>query len=249
MATAIGNPARGTASPVPGSAAKASRAPRVTAAHGARALRARKMRSDSVSLFVFISGFGAAILVFALSANLVTAGRHGQSPALAFAAGLIVGAWALFLLLWTIQSLRGTTPAWPAVMVRLLPAATAVQLAAVLYGLWKLPAANRSFDLTAACAVVLELVMLAALGWLRRQPARFLQPGPAAETTVAKATEPSSDALPAGRLLAVMFISAVLVAGVTTPGLAASTAGQSAVPHGSHGSHTPVLNDPAQHHH
>ncbi|HEY1157110.1 MAG TPA: hypothetical protein VGE95_12565, partial [Arthrobacter sp.] len=61
---------------------------------------------------------------------------------------------------------------------------------------------------------------IASLGWLRR---------PAGERA----------AMRPGRLLLAAFAGALLVAGITTPGLAASTAGQYAVPHGGHGNLAP----------
>ena len=43
------------------------------------------------------------------------------------------------------------------------------------------------------------------------------------------------------------FTAAIVVAAITTPGLAATAAGQHAVPHGEHGSSTQSA--PAGHHH
>ncbi|MDQ6751875.1 MAG: hypothetical protein M3017_00305, partial [Actinomycetota bacterium] len=198
---------------------------------------------ESVRLFSALAGIGAAALTFGLCSNLVAAGVQSTagggvpqwlSP-IEFAAAAPVAGWAVFLLLWAVQSLRRGTAAWPLVIARVLPVAAAVQLASLLYGLWQLPFSRRSFDLTSASALVLELAILGALGWLRRKDG--------AASASAEIAPP-----PAGRLLASMFVSAVLVSAVATAGLAATTAGHYAVPHGEHGTHQPALHDPAQHH-
>ncbi len=213
---------------------------------------------EAVRLFTGFAGLGAAAVIFGLSSNLVaaavqdfgsTASESGSTTAasvLGLAAAVIVGVWALCLLLWAMGSLRSGAPVWPLLTGRLLPAAVALQLGALIYGLWQLPAANRTFDLSSACAVVLELAILGSIGWLRRSS------GPD-RSTAAEPSEPAhSKAPPAGRLLAVMFAAALLVAAVATPGLAATTAGLHAVPHGEHGAHrpsVPTVHDPAGHHH
>jgi hypothetical protein len=78
-------------------------------------------------------------------------------------------------------------------------------------------------------ALLLTLMILAATLWLVRKSPGL--PGGAGQ----------SGRLGAGTLLAAAFTGALLVAAITTPGLAASTAGQFAVPHGEHagGHHSP----------
>ncbi|MCY0904649.1 hypothetical protein [Arthrobacter sp. H14-L1] len=213
---------------------------------------------EAVRLFTGFAGIGAAAVIFGLSSNLVaaavqeagsTAAQSGSTTAaaaLGVAAAVVVGAWALCLLLWSIGSLRRGAPVWPLLTGRLLPAAVALQLGAIIYGLWQLPAANRTFDRSSACAVVLELAILGSVGWLRRRG------GPDQPTAAAPSEPAQLKAPPAGRLLAAMFAAAVLVAAVATPGLAATTAGLHAVPHGEHGAHSPsvpALQNPAGHHH
>ncbi len=213
---------------------------------------------EAVRLFTGFAGIGAAAVIFGLSSNLVaaavreagsTAARSGSTTAaaaLGLAAAVLVGVWALCLLLWSIGSLRRGVPIWPLLTNRLLPAAVVLQLGALIYGLWQLPSANRTFDLSSACAVVLELAILGSVGWLRRSG------GPDQPTAAASSEPVPLKAPPAGRLLATMFAAALLVAAVATPGLAATTAGLHAVPHGEHGAHSPSLpavHDPAGHHH
>ncbi|MFI5084670.1 MAG: hypothetical protein ACHP7K_01945 [Actinomycetales bacterium] len=192
-------------------------------------------------MFTGLAAFGAAAVVFGMSSTLLAA-TTTAGPALAFplAGAVVAGLWALALVWAGISSLRGGWQSWPRWTKALLPVATAVQLAALVIELWQLPLAHRVFDLADACAIVLQLAILGSLGWLRRSAAVT------AEST-------SSGAVPAkavrpGLLLLGAFAAAVAVAAVATPGMAASTAGQHAVPHGEHGSHTQI-SDPAQHNH
>jgi hypothetical protein len=105
-----------------------------------------------------------------------------------------------------------------------------LHLVAVAAGIWWPGGSPRSLDGTALSAAVLELVILGCVGWLGR---RTFRPG---------------DHPPAvGPLLLVTFTAAIVVAAITTPGLAATAAGQHAVPHGEHGGTSP--NSPAGHHH
>ncbi len=230
---------------------------------------------ETVRLFTGFAAFGSAALTFGLSSNLLAtalrsngSGVPGTTGPLTTAAtgplttaatgpvslagAVIVAAWGICLLLWAVQSLRRGSAVWPVLTIRILPAAVVAQLLAIIYGLWQLPAANRTFDLCAACAVVLELAMLGCLGWLYRTGAAHstargtAAPGMPVHGILIGGT---TTAPPAGRLLAAMFAAALLVSAVATPGLAATTAGLHAVPHGEHGSTAPALHDPAGHHH
>jgi hypothetical protein len=77
---------------------------------------------------------------------------------------------------------------------------------------------------------LLTLMVIASVGWLGRSGDRRQR----------MATYPQAAGMRPGRLLLAAFAGAVLVAGITTPGLAASTAGQYAVPHGGHGHLAPA---------
>ena len=81
-------------------------------------------------------------------------------------------------------------------------------------------------------ALLLTLMIVASAGWLRRQGTSGDK---ATATVTASAAGADTAGLRPGLLLLAAFGCAVLVAAVATPGLAASTAGQFAVPHGSHG--------------
>jgi hypothetical protein len=233
----------------------------VPAQSGTEPLPTRPLLPEAVQLYRWFAGLGAAALTMAQSSTVLAAVFRAQETAggsdgggLAIAAGPAVGlavliaGWGAFLLIWSVRSLRTGRDALVRVMRRLLPLAAALQLGALLAGLWRLPASSRTFDATGACTLLVELSMLASLGWSgRRRTPSAAEAGPP----------------PAGRLLLGMFAAALLVAGVTTPGLAASAAGQSAVPHGEHGQHPPSgppadgnslpsensLHDPAAHSH
>ncbi|WP_299165386.1 hypothetical protein [uncultured Arthrobacter sp.] len=142
--------------------------------------------------------------------------------------GAIVALWAAALVSWGILALRGPGRnrgiALLAVAVpAALPSAAAVVLGALAWGALLAPAGSRNFNLTLASALALVLLQLGCHGALRRRAG------------MQRGTGSGTQASP-GRLLAGLFFSAVLVAGITTPGLAASTAGDNAVPHGEHGS-------------
>ncbi|MBT1002658.1 hypothetical protein KIH31_08585 [Paenarthrobacter sp. DKR-5] len=182
---------------------------------------------ESVRLLAFFAGYGAATVEFGISSTVLAGG-----PAPASTAGAaLIGLWAASLALWATLSLRAGRVRFGRSIAGLLAAAAAAHLAAVVAEAWFAPAGQRGLDISNLCAFALSLLVLGSLGWLRshRQTAR-----PAAAA-----------APPAGRLLGALFAAAVIVASVTTPGLAASAAGHVAVPHGAHGSH---LQDPAQHH-
>ncbi|MCU1572347.1 MAG: hypothetical protein JWO93_429 [Micrococcaceae bacterium] len=233
----------------------------VPAQSGTGPLPARPLLPEAVQLYRWFAGLGAAALTMAQSSTVLAAVFRAQGAVGGLDAGglaigtgpavglaVLIAGWGAYLLVWSLRSLRVGRDALVPVMRRLLPLAATIQLGALLAGLWRLPASSRTFDATGACTLLVELSMLASLGWSGRRHT----PSPA------EAGPP-----PAGRLLMGMFAAALLVAGVTTPGLAASAAGQSAVPHGEHGQHQPSgspadgnpvpsensLHDPAAHSH
>lgn len=195
----------------------------------------------AVGLYTGLAGFGSAALCSALASSLlVRAGTlNGFGAVLAWTGGLAGILWALAVLVFSVSSLRAGWPVWARQAAVAFGIAAAVHLAVVLAGLWAGPATGRTFDLNAACAVVLELSIIAAIGWLGRQgtrASRTLTMGRAGGTT--HSNEQPAAAPPAGQLLLALFAASLLVAGVTTPGLAASTAGSVAVPHSGHHSGT-----------
>lgn len=182
--------------------------------------------AESVRNLAAFAGLGAATLSFGTSATLLsTASESPWTMAGTVAAGL----WGAALLMWAVQSLRNGAPSWPRVLLRVAPVGVFLHLAAVALRIWWPGGSSRSLDGTALSAAVLELVILGCVGWLGRQTFR-----------------PSDRPAAAGPLLTVTFAAALIVAAITTPGLAATAAGQHAVPHGEHSS---TQNAPAGHHH
>ncbi|MFC0457173.1 hypothetical protein ACFFGR_11520 [Arthrobacter liuii] len=176
------------------------------------------------------AGFGAGTVNLALSSSFFAAAAGATGPEL-LAFGALAGLWGTALLAGSVVFLaRDRLPGGGAARY-VLAAAAAAHLAAIAFAAPGRP----GLYLTQLSALLLTLMIIASLGWLRRAGARQeserQQPGqgPAAASTGARP----------GRLLLGAFAGAVLVAGITTPGLAASTAGQYAVPHGGHGNVAP----------
>lgn len=93
-------------------------------------------------------------------------------------------------------------------------------LTGLLLGLWRMPEASRTFDITLASLLALELSVIAVLGWRRNATLRQ-EPRTRKEPTAAA-------------VVGTLFAASVLVAALTTVGMAASTAGELAVPHSGH---------------
>jgi hypothetical protein len=179
----------------------------------------------AVRLFAGFAGFGAGTVNLAISSSLL-AGTVGAAGPGQLAAGGLAGLWGAGLLAAAVIHLaRGTFPDNRAARGTLL-AAAAVHAAAALFSA---PAAA-GLNLSHLAALLLTLMIIAALAWLRRH--------------VSQASAAGTSGAHPGRLLLAAFAGAVLVAGIATPGLAASTAGQYAVPHGEHGPTPP----PGGHH-
>jgi hypothetical protein len=185
----------------------------------------------AVRLLTGFAGFGAGSLNLAISSSVFAASAGPAAPPAVFA-GTVAGAWGLALLAGAVMFLARDRLAGGPWARYVLASAAAVHLAAIAFTPVAPAAANLS--LTQLSALLLTLMIIASLGWLRRAAVRQRgdlqyrerQPVP---------TAPAGTGMRPGRLLLAAFAGAVLVAGITTPGLAASTAGQHAVPHGSHG--------------
>lgn len=179
--------------------------------------RSQGTTTAAVLLFAGFAGFGAGAV------NLATASSLLVSPAaggFAVAGGVVAGIWGTSLLAWTVLTLRrGRLLGARAATALLLGAALLHALSAVA----AMAAGPSGLAVSHLAALLLSLMIVAAAGWLQRR-----SDGAAAAAGVAAPPR-------AGRLLLAAFASAVLVAGIATPGLAASTAGQYAVPHGGHG--------------
>lgn len=196
--------------------------------------RAHAESGTTGELLRLLAGFtalGSGLSFFALAADaLLTTGGT-----VAAVLGGVAGIWAAALTGWGILALRGLPGGNRAALLLsvsvpvLLPGAAAVVFGALAWNALLAPAGSRDFDLTLASALMLVLLQLGCHGALRRRAGR---------TAAARQLSP-------GKLLGGLFLSAVLVAGITTPGLAASTAGDHAVPHGQHG--VPALAEHADH--
>ncbi|MFP3463576.1 hypothetical protein R5O87_22290 [Arthrobacter globiformis] len=195
-------------------------------------------RSDAVRLFAGFAGLGAAAVNLAVASSLIAAAGPALPARAAGAAAALL--WGTALLGWTVTGLGRNRFPLPRTSTVLLPAAAAVHAGAIVLGAGS---GMAGLGISHLAALLLTLMILAATSWLGRRPPRLPggpgQGGPGQTATVQTATGQSR--LGAGPVLAAAFAGALLVAAITTPGLAASTAGQFAVPHGVHtgGHHSP----------
>jgi len=182
--------------------------------------------AETVRTLAAFAALGAATLSFGISATQLATAASPWTMGGTVTAGL----WGALLTVWAVQSLRTGAPVWSRAVLRVAPAGVFLHLTAVALRIWWPGQSPRSLDGTALSAAVLELILLGCVGWLARQTI-----GPA-------------DVRPAaGRLLMASLAAALAVAAITTPGLAATAAGQHAVPHGEHLSTN--ITSPAGHHH
>ncbi|WP_427007377.1 hypothetical protein [Pseudarthrobacter sp. H2] len=188
-----------------------------------------RLLPEAIRMLSAFAGLGAGTLSFGISSTLLTSAGSPWSWAGALAAAV----WGIVLTAWAIQSLHFGNPVWSGVMIRLVAVSVLMHIASVIHGIWWVPASARSLDVAGLSALALELALVGSVGWLARHGARRGAPA---------AISPS-----AGRLLPAIFAAALAVAAVTTPGLAATAAGQHTVPPGEHGS--PQIQSPAGHHH
>lgn len=185
--------------------------------------------AQTVRLVAGFAGIGAGAVNLAVSSSLLAerAGSGGSGQA---AFGVVAGLWGVALIFGALFSLnRGCLPA-PALSATLLLVASGIHVAAI----WLGRGPSSGLNLSHLAAMLLTLMILASAAWLQRkeQEVRQRRVGPPLHSTddggIPGSVRP-------GRLLLAAFAGAVLVAGIATPGLAASTAGQYAVPHGGHG--------------
>jgi hypothetical protein len=185
--------------------------------------------NEAVSIHAAFAGIGAGTISFGISSTLLSA----TGTPWTIAGATVTVLWGIGLSVWAVQSLRHGSPMWFRAVLRVVPVAVFLHLAAIANGIWGPNQSPRSLDGAALSAAALELLILASVGWLARQPTPRPSPAP---------VQPS-----AGALLAAIFAAALIVAAITTPGLAATTAGYHAVPHGEHTSSH--LSPPTGHHH
>lgn len=217
----------------PGTAVPGTAAAPATAAAGAAAAPDRTPASAldvspaaaPVRLLAGFAGFGAGSVNLAISSSMFAApGAMGPARLLA---GVLAGLWGAALLAGAVVFLARERPAghWTRYA---LSGAAVVHLAAIAFAASRASGAS-GLSLTQLSALLLTLMAIASIGWLRRS----------GEWRQHKDTPPQPVGMRPGRLLLAAFAGAVLVAAIATPGLAASTAGQYAVPHGGHGTPAP----------
>lgn len=184
------------------------------------------------SLYASVALVGIAALGSAAASSLIPGlaqGPHLHVPqrwnweGWPWAAGIATALFAGAALLYAVASFRAGRVPHPRMVVRTLAVTAAVQLAALLEGVWRSPADTRTFDLTLASLILLELSVIAVLGWQRTSAQRV-------RGAAASRRDPSAAAL-----IGVLFAASILVAAVASAGMAASSAGELAVPHSGHG--------------
>ncbi|MFE4836568.1 hypothetical protein ACFRAU_18050 [Arthrobacter sp. NPDC056691] len=183
-------------------------------------------RSDAVRLFAGFAGLGAAAVNLAVASSLLAAADPALPVRAAGAAAALL--WGSALLGWTVAGLGRSRFPLPRASTVLLPAAAAAHVVAIVLGAGS---GMAGLGISHLAALLLTLMIIAATSWLGRTSPTL--PRGSGQTASAR--------LGAGPLLAAAFAGALLVAAITTPGLAASTAGQFAVPHSGHtgGHHSP----------
>lgn len=187
-------------------------------------------------LFVYFAAMAAGMVELSLAAGYLT-GNTSATPGTVIS-GVATLTAGLAFLGWSLWGLHRNALVFARWAFPVLSVAAAAHLAVTVAEV----SALRSLDVSHVAALGLTLMALAGAGWLRRQH---------------KTNDGGAHGQPrTGRLLAAAFGAAVVVASVATPGLAASMAGQHAVPHGEHGQaphkengqgSNPAL-DPGHHH-
>ncbi|WP_104109003.1 hypothetical protein [Arthrobacter sp. N199823] len=223
-----------------------------TAGHERRAAATVQQRSTEASanepawLFTCVALLGIAALSSAAASSLLP-GLNGTSDGVSSSGGsgtIVLGVLGVFSAIYGLAALgyglwalRHGKLLRADIVLLVLSLAAGVHLIGLLMGLWRMPAAERTFDATLATMLALELSATAVLGWQRNAPLRRSgiqgnSPGNAAsaEGAAAATTKPRSAAAVVGTL----FATSLFVAALTTVGMAASTAGELAVPHSGH---------------
>ncbi|MFH5880566.1 hypothetical protein [Arthrobacter sp. NA-172] len=164
----------------------------------------------SVTLFSCFAGMGAGLVELSIASSNISS----RGPLMW--AGGIAAVWGLALLAGSIASLQRGRLRFRKPTTIALIAATVVHVGVLVAGM-----SQRVLDGGNLAALFLILMALGSSAWLAR---RYRDDDGRAATAPPRT----------GALLGAAFAAAVIVASVTTPGLAASVAGQHAVPHGQH---------------
>jgi len=191
-----------------------------------------------------IAGLGVAALAAASSASLAAAFGVGSTPApwWTWLGAIASAAWAGVALVYAVASLLKAAAPAVKLAVPCLALVSSVHLASIAMGLLGFQERAQFLDLTVASLLLLELSVLAVIVWQGKRRRKYPR----------RVARPSSIAV-----VGSIFVASVAVATVASLGLAASSAGQLAVPHSEHGVHHSGDIDPgiigkmkqAEHHH
>lgn len=193
------------------------------------------------SLYVSLALLGIAALASAAASSLFSgqSGTAGQGvgpewwrvPVWSLTAGIASAGCGLAALAYGLVSFWQGCLFRPTMLRTAVSMLAGLHLAVLLAGIWRMPENARTFDVTLAALACLELSVSAVLGWRRNAELR--------KRPSFKVREPSAPAV-----VGILFAASVLVAAITTSGMAASTAGELAVPHSGH--HSTPQDSPQQ---
>lgn len=175
-------------------------------------------------LYAGIAGLGVAALAATSSASLASTFGIGSAPApwWAWLGAIASAVWAGIALVYAVASLLKAAAPAVNLAAPCLALVSSVHLASILAGLWGFPEGAKNLDLTIGSLLLLELSVLSVFMWQRKRRKNLPH----------RAVRSSSLVVLGG-----MFASSVAVAAVASLGLAASSAGELAVPHSEHGAH------------
>lgn len=222
-----------------------------TAGHERRAAATVQQRSTEASanepawLFTCVALLGIAALSSAAASSLLP-GLSGTSDGVSSSGGsgtFVLGVLGVFSAIYGLAALgyglwalRHGKPLRADIVLLVLSLAAGVHLIGLLMGLWRMPAAERTFDATLATMLALELSATAVLGWQRNAPLRRsgIQGNPLGNAASAEGAAATTKPRSAAAVVGTLFATSLFVAALTTVGMAASTAGELAVPHSGH---------------
>lgn len=199
-----------------------------------------KTANEPSWLFTCVALLGIAALSSAAASSLLPGfgetvdggpSARGLGGPLLGVAGVLSATYGLAALAYGLLALRHGKLIRPEVLIPALGIAAGIHLIGLLLGLWRMPVAERTFDITIAAMLVLELAATAVLGWARNAPLRRPQNQ---KNSVAGASSAAAKPRTAAAVVGTLFAISLFVAALTTVGMAASTAGELAVPHSGH---------------
>lgn len=206
-----------------------------------------KTANEPSWLFTCVALLGIAALSSAAASSLLPGfgeavdggpSASGLGGPLLGVAGVLSAMYGLAALAYGLLALRHGKLIRPEVLNPALGIAAGIHLIGLLLGLWRMPVAERTFDITIAAMLVLELAATAVLGWARnaplRRPPSQINSVSGASPAVCGASPSKAKPRSAAAVVGTLFAISLFVAALTTVGMAASTAGELAVPHSGH---------------